>query len=115
MRAIQNWVDKGVRCVCDTRGFMDYVCKVTIQHDVFNSKKSTFKSPTIRNLLEISDALSTDHRNLSQKGLSLLGGRYTRTQHRKKLQVGLYISNPIHSIKVGSMSIRRVALIVEGT
>lgn len=77
------------------------------------SKKSTFKSPKIRNLLEISDTLSSDHENVSQKDLSLFGGRYI--QQRKKLQVGSHNSNQIHSIDEDSRSIRREALIVEGT
>lgn len=77
------------------------------------SKKSTFKSPKIRNLLEISDTLSSDHESLSQKDLSLLGGRYT--QQRKKLQVGSHIFSQIHSTDEGSRSKRREALIVKGT
>lgn len=75
------------------------------------SNKSSFKSSKIRIFLEISDTSSSDHENLSKKNLSLFGGRYTK--QRKKLQVGSHISNLIHS--EGSRSIRREALIVEGT
>ena len=64
----------------------------------------SFKSPTLSNLLDISEALSMDQQIFLQIDLSELGGQYVH--QRRKLQVGSRISIQIHSTFTGSRSVR---------
>lgn len=67
-------------------------------------KKSTFRSPTTIILSDSSYAFSMDQDKFLQKKLSQFGGRYV--QQSKILQIGSLISTQMHSIFVGSKSMR---------
>ena len=96
-------VDSEIRL---TRALLDNMSRITWVFCIF--QKSTLRSPTVIILSDFSLTLSKNHERLFQSVEFVWGGR--KRQKKKYLQIGLSISSQIHSILLGSRSLRLKAL-----